>query len=43
MSCRHPKKSGSCDQLFQAMRDDQVAEFINSNHELLLGPPTEVD
>ncbi|MDR7085942.1 LCP family protein required for cell wall assembly [Aeromicrobium panaciterrae] len=31
------------DQLFQAMRDDTVGAFVDSNPDLLLGSPTEVD
>lgn len=30
-------------QLFQAMRDDKVAAFVDSNRDLLLGSPTKVD
>lgn len=31
------------DQLFAAMRDDTVADFVTNNPDLLLGSPTEVD
>lgn len=31
------------DQLFLAMRDDTVSAFVDSNPDLLLGSPSEVD